>query len=192
MSSTLASASSNTAEIASPSSSFSEFTELRSRHCNFTVLPSDTTRARLLDVCTSPGIETDIFCTPFGQPTTARIRFSATSLAIIVSGASVSVSLMETASSIPANSAFTTFSYAFRSLVSCSRSLVRTISVAVASRGIALRRPPPSTEHNSTSIDFFCSRMKRNSNLLALARCSTIWIPECPPLRPLTTSFTAR
>ena len=96
--------------MASPSASFSLPTELRSRHWSFTVLPSDTTRARFVEVCTSPGIAIDIFCTPSGQATTALIRFAETSLGSVSAGFSTSFTLIDTASSIPAYSALMTFS----------------------------------------------------------------------------------
>ena len=177
--------------MASPSAAFSVLTELRSRHCNLTVFPSDTTRARLLEVCTSPGMAIDIFCTPSGQPTTAFVSFSATSRATISAGASHSLILTDTASSMPAYSALTTFSYAFSSLANASYSFVLTITTASASRGMALRRPPPSTEHSNTSCDAEAAFRKRNSTLLALARWHPIWMPEWPPLSPLTVIFAA-
>ena len=96
--------------MASPSAAFSVPTELRSRHWSFTVLPSDTTRARFVEVCTSPGIAIDIFCTPSGQATTAFVRLAATSFGSISAGLSHSLTLIDTASSIPAYSALTTFS----------------------------------------------------------------------------------
>ena len=91
----------------SPSASFSVLTELRSRHWSFTVLPSDTTRARFVEVCTSPGMATDICCTPSGQAATALIRFPATSFGSISAGFPTSATLTDTASSIPAYSALT-------------------------------------------------------------------------------------
>ena len=96
--------------MASPSASFSVPTELRSRHWSFTVLPSETTRARFVEVCTSPGMAIDILCTPSGQATTALIRFAETSFGSISAGFSTSLTLTDTASSMPAYSALTTFS----------------------------------------------------------------------------------
>ena len=98
--------------MASPSASFSERTELRSRHCIFPVEPSETTRARLPDVCTSPGIESDMRCTPSGHPATARITFTATSLGSIPAGLAHFPTVTEMFSSIPSNSSRTVFSYA--------------------------------------------------------------------------------
>ena len=96
--------------MASPNANFSERTELRSRLCILTAEPSETTRARFDEVCTSPGMAIDMRCTPSGQPTTARIRRIAASRGSIRSGRAHGSTRIDTPSSMPANSSCMVFS----------------------------------------------------------------------------------
>ena len=64
-------------------------------------------------------------------------------------------------------------------------------TVASASRGMALRRFPPSMPviHNGVTSRRAC--ITRASNRLALASPASMSSPECPPLRPPTRIVTA-
>ena len=72
-----------------------------------------------------------------------------------------------------------------------SYSFVLTITTAFGLAGDGMAQPPPSTEHSNTSCDAEAAFRKRNSTLLALARWHPIWMPEWPPLSPLTVIFAA-
>ena len=80
------------------------------RHWRRIVRPSDTTRARLVEVCTRPGMATDMRCTPSGQPITARISLPATSGSMMPAGMSHAAAPAEIESSMPANSTARVFS----------------------------------------------------------------------------------
>ena len=172
----------------SPKSRFSLPTELRNRHCTAIRPPDETTRARFVDVCTSPFIDGLIRTTPFGHPCTARISRRCVSVSISEAGRAVSSAVTLTPSSTPRSSSRTVRSKSRTDSRNAPASAAGTVTTARASRGIALRSPPPSTLDRRRPNAFSAILSKRNRTRFALPRSSTISMPEWPPLSPFTST----
>ena len=90
--------------------------------------------------------------------------------------------------SVAENSALNVAYNDFTSASNCAALAEGTATIANASRGIALRRLPPSIEDTLTP-KFSAEYRKRKSNFIEFDRPRTISIPEWPPFKPVTDSL---
>ena len=180
MSAVFAPASSNTAFILNPSSSFAESTELRIRQAAEIVffLASDFTMARLVDVSTSPAMLSLMRITPLGQATIAAVILSWSFFEITFLGLFTSSSVTASVGSVTESSALIT---SVKSSISLTKLFVLeflTASTPKASRGMALRKLQPSNSASFTP-SFSCAAFnKRKNTLIALPLPSGMSIPE--------------
>ena len=144
---------------------------------------------RLSDVCTSPGIASLIFCTPFGSSTSASIIASPLARFITCATASVHSFIFNVTSG-----SLTWYSWLIVACSVCtacftvSFASASTTNTACAARGIALSFLPPSINTSRMSAAVCIAFNVLPSVLFALARCLMISMPECPPSSPSTLS----
>lgn len=150
------------------------------------------TVARSVDVSTSPGMSLLIARTPCGRATSsARARWVAAALQAFAGNVASGRRQARPGSAVRISSA-TAASSCSTPASRAARAAAATTTVARASRGIALCLSPPLSvaTRTSTPARRTC-HSARARTFTALARWRWMSTPECPPFKPLTSTWIA-